>query len=272
MSTVITAIIPAKNEVRHISKVISSLSRVPVDAIFPVINGTTDGSIEAVKEMKDIPVHPVCFSDSLGIDVPRAVGARMALKINSSITLFVDGDMSGDIGPNIGQLIDSIDDEGMDLALTNCYPDAELQTISPLARHILKVREELNRQLHLPHIGAASPSHGPHAISRKLLEMITPEFFAIPPILLAIAAQNNLKVGIGTAIPHSALGSPQKDSVHSNLIAETIIGDCAEALQLFRGKPRHRYWGQKKYTGYHSFRRWDLLKQFLYGESQTDCN
>lgn len=261
----ITAIVPVKNEMHHVSKVLTSLRHVPVDSIIPVINGTTDASIKSINEFKDIPVYPVYFSKPLGIDIPRAAGARVALQLNASVSVFVDGDMSGDIGKNILQLVNSIKIEGLDLSLTNCYPDIKTRNISPLAMYILQVREELNQNLHLAYIGTASPSHGPHAISRRFLEMVSLEFLAIPPTLLAFAAKNKLKVGIGTAIPHSALGSPLRDQKHSNLIAETIIGDCAEALQLFKEKPRHRYWGQKKYTGYHCFRRWDLLKQFLYG-------
>lgn len=267
----ITAIVPVKNEMHRILKVFASLKSVPVDAIIPVINGTTDDSIVSINTFKDVPVYPVCFPESLGIDIPRAVGAWLALEFNTSISVFCDGDMSGNIGENLLQLINGVKNDGLDLCLTDCYPNSDSQKISPLAMQILHVRKQLNQNLLIPHIGIASPSHGPHAVSGKLLKTVPVQFFAIPPTLLAFAAKNNLQVGIGTSIPHWALGSPLKSQAHSDLISETIIGDCAEALQLFKEKPRHRYWDRKKYVGYHPLRRWDLLKQFIKGQLKTDC-
>lgn len=260
----ITAIIPVKNEMYHIPKVMMTLLKTPVDIIIPIINGTIDDSIKSIHTFKETPVYPVFFSDSLGIDIPRAAGAWIALQIKTTIVLFIDGDMSGDISENIIQLINSIHHLKFDLALTNCYPRLDTGIISPLAMYVLHVRKELNKKLHLPSIQTASPSHGPHAISRKFLEIVPLELFAIPPTLLALAAKNEMRVGIGTTIPHSQLGSPLKGQIHSDLIAETIIGDCAEALQLFHEKPRHRYWNFKKYIGYHQQRRWDLLKEFIH--------
>lgn len=267
----IAAVIPARNEALTLTKVIESLSLVPVDIIIPVLNGTTDESLDIIRELKGNQVYPVCFPEPLGFDVPRAIGAKVALDLKAQTVVFIDGDMSGDIWLNIRQLVEGVTQKGLDLALTDCYPDSQTRNISPLATEVLDVRRGLNIELSLSHIKAATPSHGPHAISRNLLEQTPLELFAVPPTLLANAAQKGLKVGIGTSVPHSALGSPLKDSIHSNLIADTIIGDSMEALNLFKKLPRYRCWKNKKYIGYNCFRRWDLLRKFLDDKINTNC-
>lgn len=259
----ITAVIPVRNEAKSIGKVINCLSSASVDIIIPVINGTTDDSLQIIKQIDGGNIFYCYFTEPLGYDIPRAIGATVALKLNSSLSIFIDGDMSGNIKHNIDELIISINKKKLDLALTDCYPNYKPEDISPLAKQILEVRKTLNQQLLLQHIGTASPSHGPHALSGKFLKMMPLHLFAIPPALLAIASKNNLKVGIGTSIPHSVLGSPLKDSTHSTMISETIIGDCAEALQIYLNQPRHRIWNKIEYTGYNQFRRWDILKQFI---------
>ncbi|MGB4655940.1 MAG: hypothetical protein WBH98_10980, partial [Bacteroidales bacterium] len=86
---------------------------------------------------------------------------------------------------------------------------------------------------------------------------------AIPPVSLALAAKGGLKVCVGTTIPHKALGSPAKDASHSKKIAATIIGDCLEAICVYRDKLRSRSSGTVDYDGYHSQRRLDLLNKYL---------
>ncbi|MTI83360.1 MAG: glycosyltransferase family 2 protein [Firmicutes bacterium] len=272
MSTVIAAVIPSQNEILTIPKVLNSLKQVPVDIIIPVINGTTDGSLEFIRKLKGEQLYPVCFPEPLGIDVPRAIGAKIARDLKAFMVIFIDGDMSGDIGQNIKQLVESVLEDRLDLALTDCYPHSHPRYISPLAAKVLEFRKNLNIELSLGHLGTASPSHGPHAISRRLLELTPVEYFALPPTLLVIAVQKDLKIGIGTSVAHSALGSQLKTSLHSSLIADTIVGDCIEASQLFKGLTRHRCRENNKYIGYHSTRRWDLLAKFLEHRIKTDCN
>lgn len=227
--------------------------------IIPVVNGCTDKSGEIIGNYQSDKIFPLFFKETLGFDVPRAIGAKCALEKGAAAVLFVDGDMDGDIAANLEELINKVTKENIDMALTNCYPDG-CQEISSLAQHVLQARYELNREIGLKQaIGVAIPSHGPHAVSLRLLQSVPLRELAIPPVSLSLAAKSGLEIRVGTNIAHQALGSPEKDFTHSELIAETIIGDCIEALRVYRGEERRREKGSVVYKGYHPQRRLDLL-------------
>ncbi|MQL53215.1 glycosyltransferase family 2 protein [Desulfofundulus thermobenzoicus] len=256
----LTAVIPVKNEAPSLKGVIKNLQAVPVDLIIPVLNGCTDGSEEIIRTLPATLEDPLVFTEPLGIDVPRALGAARAWERGAETVLFVDGDMDGPISSALKQLVVAVKKQGVDLALTNCYPPEELARVSDLAGYLLSVRLNLNRALGLAGaIGTASPSHGPHAVSRRFLASIPWRELAVPPVALAMAAKKGLKIRVGATIPHSQLGSPFRDAVHARRIAETIIGDCLEALNLIRGLPRQRSLNGNVYLGYHPERRFDLL-------------
>ncbi|NLW25643.1 MAG: glycosyltransferase family 2 protein [Clostridia bacterium] len=260
-----TVVIPAKNEEKGIRQTLSNCQFLPVDAIIVVLNGCTDSTKEIITTSPFIEkLHLLEFSQPLGIDVPRAVGAAYAYKLGSDTILFLDGDMQGDISRQLNELISGIKKENLDMALTDCYPN--IHPSSPLAIQVLSFREKLNRRLHLfSQLRTATPSHGPHALSRRLLEQVPWKALAVPPLSLAMAATLNLNIKVTTAIPHDFLLSPLRNDEHSTLIAETIIGDCLEALSYLEGLPLSRRHGDVTYLGYHPQRRFDLLEEFLQG-------
>ena len=256
------AVIPVFNEEKRLKKALLNATAACPDLIIPVFNGCTDNSLLVVKEIKTAAIYPLIFHEPLGIDVPRAAGAKAALDFGASAVLFLDGDMEGDIGKNLRELVHSVTRRGMDMALTDCYP--QNRVTSPLARKVIEARLYLNRTIGLEKtLGAASPSHGPHAVSRRFLTTVPLRELAIPPVSLALAAVHGLAISAGTCIPHHKLGSPSKDPAHAAKIAETIIGDCLEAVCAYRGKTRTRIHQEMYYDGYHSARRLDLLEQFL---------
>jgi len=260
----LVAVVPARNEEKRIIKAIETLLTTPLDLVIPVINGSTDNSLAIIRQIQSPRILPIFFVESLGIDVPRAVGAKIACDRGADAILFLDGDMEGNISKNLCELIDSVIFRHYDMSLTNCYPDVNQAGLSTLASHLLEERRRLNRELGLEKkIGAASPSHGPHIVSRRFLNTIPLRELAIPPVSLALAARYDLRVNIGTTIGHKYLGSQEKDQNHSRLIAETIIGDCIEALSVFRNEKRSRIRKGIEYTGYHPERRFDILDRFI---------
>ncbi|OAT82974.1 glycosyltransferase family 2 protein [Desulfotomaculum copahuensis] len=260
----LAAVIPVKNEAAVIQKVLRRVLSLPVDLVIPVLNGCTDASREKVAELHERRIKPLFFHQALGIDVPRAVGARQACRAGARAVLFVDGDMSGDLDALLSRLAEAVTGGRADLALTDCYPPEAAAGLSELASHLLAVRLSLNRELGLAGVlGSSSPSHGPHAVSRTFLERVPLRELAVPPAALALAAREGLTVRVAAAAPHSRLGSPWRDAVHSRLIAETIIGDCLEALCVYEGRPRSRAKDGHLFMGYHPARRFDLLDRFL---------
>lgn len=256
----LAAVVPAKNEAPFIARVLQNLLAVPVDLIIPVVNGSNDRTPEIVRRFASPRVQPLFFSAPLGIDVPRAVGAARALAAGATAVLFVDGDMAGNILGALRELARTVEKGGADLALTNCYPPAELAFASGLVRLLLEVRLALNRELGLAGlIGTASPSHGPHAVSRRFLERVPLAELAVPPVALALAARQGLKIRVGACLAHRELGSPFRHAAHARLVAETIIGDCLEALCVARGLPRRRELSGVSYPGYHPQRNLSVL-------------
>ena len=253
-------IIPAKNEEKSILATLTTILRLPVSYIILVLNGCTDQTFQLACSIPDTRIHILYFSDPLGIDIPRAIGALYARHIGATGALFVDGDMSGDIYQNLLTLITSVE-SGVDIALTNCYP--YIPHRYKLAKFVLKFRSQLNRELDLfKSLGLATPTHGPHAVSQRALQVLPAEAIAIPPLTLYWAKKSDLIIKVATSIPHESLRSPRKHRRHARLIAETIMGDCSMGLALSRDEPPTRALGKHKLMGYHLERRFDLLNDW----------
>ncbi|SHH05897.1 glycosyltransferase family 2 protein [Desulfosporosinus lacus] len=251
-------IIPAKNEEKSILATLTTILRLPISHIILVLNGCTDRTFELIRSIPDTRIHILYFSDPLGIDIPRAIGALYARHLGVKGVLFVDGDMSGDIYENLVKLLASIE-SGIDVALTNCYP--YIPHRQKLANLVLKFRAKLNRELDLfKSLGLATPTHGPHALSERALQSLPLEAVAIPPLTLYWAKKSNLTIKVVASIPHEALHSPRKHRRHARLIAETIIGDCLMGLSLAQNEPPSRSLGKHNLLGYHPERRFDLLE------------
>lgn len=259
----LTAIVPAKNEEGRISKLLSTLLAIKeINKIVVVLNGSTDKTLAEVQTMPAEKITGLFFRDALGIDVPRAVGAAYARKTGSLANLFIDGDMVGDIRGELQNLISNAYRLNLDMALTDCYPSFPQK--NPLAREMLAFRELLNKTTGLyDTITVATPSHGPHLLSRRLLNVIPCHAIAIPPVAMVKACKSSLSIGVAAKIPHSCLGSSIKNIRHSHLVSETVIGDCIEAMEAFRGRSMTRMYQGKTYVGYHRERRFDLLEKFL---------
>jgi Glycosyltransferases involved in cell wall biogenesis len=254
------AVIPAKNEEKSILAALTTILRLPVNYIILVLNGCSDRTIELVHSIPDPRLHILYFSEPLGIDIPRAIGALYVRYLGVKGTLFVDGDMSGDIYQNLLDLLEAIK-SGVDVALTNCYP--YITHRQKLAHLVLKFRARFNRELDLfKTLGLATPTHGPHALSEHALEILPSKAIAVPPLTLFWAKKNGLSIKVATSIPHEALHSPRKHRRHARLIAETIIGDCLMGLALNQNIPLTRQLGKHNLLGYHPDRRFDLLEKW----------
>lgn len=258
----ISVVVPAKDEAGRVATVLQNLGTLPVDHIILVANGSRDKTLQEVLELRLPKLQIIYFHECLGIDVPRALGAKVSLSLGSDVIIFVDGDMVGTFNENLMELADAILCRHLDMALTNCYPSPprHIERYNPTFQWRLNLNKELGID---KKIGLSTPAHGPHAISRRLLETIPVRELAIPPVPLALARMHKLKIDIATTIPHYRLGSSIKSRIHTNKIIDTIVGDCLEGIAVFQAQSRTRQHQNKTYLGYHSDRRFDLLDHFL---------
>ena len=265
----ITVVVPAKNESGRIATVLQNLGTLPVDHIIVIANGSKDSTMQEILQMRLPKLQIIYFHECLGIDIPRAIGAKVALSLGSDVVAFVDGDMVGTFNENLMELIDGVLLKHLDVALTNCYPSAprHIERYNPTFQWRLNLNKELGLE---KKIGLATTAHGPHAVSRRLLETIAIRELAIPPVVLALARLAKLKIDVATTIPHYRLGSSIKNQIHTNKIIDTIVGDCLESIAVYRSQPRSRQWQNSTYLGYHSERRFDLLDHFLSGNVRSE--
>ena len=163
--------------------------------------------------------------------------------------MFVDGDLQGEFSACLQDLLCAVAYKDCDLALTNCYPYIGYR--SETAKAVLFYREQLNRKLGLfSSIGLATPSHGPHCLSRRLLETIGTDCLSIPPLMLAKAAEAGLKIVVAARLSNEQWSSQQRGDVHNQKIADTIIGDCIAARQYMNRQPITREENGVQYLGY----------------------
>lgn len=256
------AVVPAKNEQGRIGKVLTMLGEAPVDKIIVVVNGSRDNTLTEIEALNMTKVEVLWFEPELGIDIPRALGAYAAFREGATSVVFVDGDMIGEIYGVIRKLIYAVTCRKVDLAMTDCYPHTPYG--NKLADQMLAYRKLLNEVLGIyPRIKVATPSHGPHAVSRRLMEKADFRDFAVPPVILAFAVKHHLRVDVPAALAQVQLGSKVRDYYHAKNVADTVIGDTIEALNYFYDKPRIRRYLFKDFQGYNPGRRFDILQDFM---------
>lgn len=256
------AVIPARNEASRISSAIRTVRLAGIRQIVVVVNGCHDNTRQVVGSLQEGDLTLLTFREALGVDVPRAIGAAYALSKGARHVLFYDGDLIGPHRDELKHMVTTARRFSIDLGLTDIHGTSyNHQNERDL---LTRLRGELNNRLGLHgRLGLSNPAHGPHVVSRKLLETIPLEHFAKPPLLLAHAAKARLHIDTLAHIPHAKLGSAHKGPTHYERVRDTIIGDLLEAIAFTKGFTMNREHRGLYYDGYNSERRFDLLEAFV---------
>lgn len=260
-------VVPAYNEEEKIGLVIANLLKTSTDHIIVIVNGSHDNTLKIANEAAEMfpKVKVFNFEEKLGIDVPRAIGAKIALSYGVNAIGFVDGDMTGMFMREMDELLAEVAEERLDLALTNCYEHRNFLYASgkeEVFNEILEWRVRLSRAFRISSkVGVASPLHGPHVISAKLINSMPLDYLAIPPAVLAFAAKNKFKIGIAANIAHYRLESSNRGNDHNRDVRHTIVGDCIYALKLYKGETTDRTYEDREFIGYHNERKFNYIKQ-----------
>lgn len=253
-----TVIVPAYNEEDNIEKIIDILTSSMADKIVVVLNGSTDNTHSIVDDLLSDRVELLYFNEKLGYDVPRSVGASYSLSCNSSYTCFVDADMTSISGDIIDEVFFRASYDEIDMLLVNVMTKHGRNNDKNLLTSFIG---QLNKNLGVYNdIGYSTPSIGLHCLSMRLLESISINHIAIPPVSLSEAVKKGFNVQSPITLPIDVVSSNIKDETHAKLILDTLIGDCISAWNFYNNDDiSSRFLSDRHYIGYHKNRRFDIL-------------
>lgn len=228
-----SAIVPAVDELGTLPGVLAQLRRLSPAEIIVVANGDPQGRVARAALQAGARVIP--HQRPVGHDVGRALGAAEA---RGDILLFADADLpvaAADLAPFLAAVRD-----GVDLALNRLDP-----YIQPAARShpVNAAKRFLLCALQRPDLGYASLTAVPHAISRRALERLGANALAVPPLALARAVLEGLRVEAvhPVDVVRTNARRPGRNLGRTSPVEQLILGDHLEAVDWVlrrSGSPR----------------------------------
>ncbi len=219
----LSVIIPASNEEATLDAVLREVEQVHPMEVIVIVNGSRDSTARIAEARHH---HVVEFTERLGHDVGRAVGARLA---SGKALLFVDADM---VIPWTEPFVHAID-AGYDVALNDIDAIVRKYPWDPVSVQKVWLNVCLNQQ----QLQTASLTAVPHALGRDVFQHITPEDLAVPP-----KAYAKLVVAHARVTRAHSVDVVTNNKIHAwhgwkgghNLMEELIVGDHLEALAWLR--------------------------------------
>ncbi|SEO49699.1 Glycosyl transferase family 2 [Paenibacillus sophorae] len=217
----LSVIITACNEEKTLRSVLREAERLMPEEIIVVLNGCVDNSFRRARQCgRAIVVH---CPDAVGHDVGRAIGSKLS---QGDIMLFLDGDLPIP-APSLFPFVAAVD-RGTDVALNDLNP---LLPIFGKCDSVTHCKMFLNMALGREDLGAGSMTAVPHALSRRMLELIGPQALSVPPKAQAAAVLEKLRVeNAGTVNVIKRNRIRKGNTGAGNNVEQMIIGDHAEAL------------------------------------------
>ncbi|MCM3005262.1 glycosyltransferase family 2 protein [Priestia koreensis] len=253
-----SAIIPVGEEKETIEAVITEVKKAGVEEIIVIANGSDDETVQIAKSQNVVVIE---FSEALGHNIPRAIGAMCS---SGDVCLFIDGDIvikSEDLLPYIKAA-----EQGVDVALNDL--SCLLDQVYPL-HSVSAAKYFLNIALKRPDLTINTLTAVPHAIRRETLEKIGYDSLMVPPLAHVLAIKNGCKVEPVHFVDVARTNRIRRDHVKINGIAkstERILGDHIEALALLLELTDRRGGFPRKP------RRFDLLEEFLQANHDNQEN
>lgn len=225
----LSVIIPASNEEATIGDVLTEVEHLRPKEVIVVVNGSTD---RTAKISADHQHRVVEFTERLGHDVGRTVGARLA---SGSALLFVDADIVipwVDLEPFV-QAIDA----GFDVALNDIDSIVRKYPWDPVSVQ----KAWLNVCLNQPSLQTASLTAVPNALSRRVFDYISPDDLSVPPRAYTKLVSANVSIAKANIVDVVT-----RNKIHTwhgwvnghNLMEDLIVGDHLEALDWLRLEQR----------------------------------
>ncbi len=220
-----SVIIAARNEESRIASLVRRLkSWNQCLEVIVVANGCRDNT---VKRAMHAGARVIEYQESLGPDVGRAIGLSVA---RGDVLLVVDADLN--LFPTQLYPFVRAVERGVDIAL-NFYPipgTKRYQHPTAIAKHAVNL---FAKRFDL---AACSLTAVPHALSRRVVEGIGPNLFAIPPVAqVAAILDKSYRIQRVAHVPVGKM-NPIRSTTHQKRMKELIIGDCLEAIHFIHEK------------------------------------
>lgn len=215
----VSIIIPVMNERRTLARVIREANRVDAQSeVIVVVNGSTDGSKHIAARSG---ARVINYDQPLGHDVGRAIGAMQA---RGDILLFLDADI---IIPahKLRTFITAVT-QGVDIAL-NSYLGPTLKSD---VHSVILAKHALNAMVKKTELLGASLTTIPHAMNRKVLEVIGADSLAVPPLAHLKALFYGLNVKPVQFINVGSNPIKRKRRGRQDPLKDLIVGDHLEAI------------------------------------------
>lgn len=221
----LSVIIPAKSEEATIKQVIQEVLQLEPVEVIVVVNGAVDQTAQIARECGTTTVQ---FSQALGVDTGRAIGASLA---KGDILLFVDADVimtAHDLYPFVLAC-----QRGVDVALNDVSVFLnQLHTNNVF----VAARQALNLALNRKDLGIGSMVTVPFALRREAVAQHGWSLLLCPPKAHAAYAQAGARMELVHQVNSIASNRfrPDKHLASSGMPAavEQIVGDHLEALQF----------------------------------------
>jgi len=208
------------NERNTIAAVIANARNVHPDTeVIVVVNGSTDGTEQIARRMGAIVIS---FITALGHDVGRCIGARHA---RGGVILFTDADIvitTARLKPFIAAV-----EAGADIAL-NSYVG---KTSTVNAHSVVVAKHALNAVLRRPDLTGSSLTTIPHAVSRRMLEMVGVDMLSVPPLAMAAAIWRGMNVRKAAYVEVGKSNPRRRLNRKEDPLKRLIIGDHLEAME-----------------------------------------
>lgn len=268
----VCAIIPVQNEAASIGNVLRQVHRAGIRSCIVVVNGSTD---ETPHVAQQVGTHSfshfrvVHVFEALGPDVPKSVGAYVALR-ESHYTpwfLFIDGDWKGSFGPMLHDFMKESLASGEEVHWVQAPTVEFTGTDGPSLRQDEEIWKSVLGKRY-SELQYAAPSRVPLLIHRNVFAKISPFWLHNPGrwfAMCVLARSPELRLRVSRTWDSKLAGNPTRGRDHAARMAETLLGDTVEGCLLLYGRKPVRTWQGRRLDGYHSMRRVDLLRQWQMG-------
>ncbi len=221
----IAIVIPAHNESQTVADVVHAARNAGAECVCVIENGSRDATAAAAAAAG---AQVECYPQRVGHDVGRAIGVTHVA--DAACAIFLDADFA--IHPRDIHAFGDAIANGADVALNR------LESYLPLSRQtdpVSTVKRMLNLALGQKHLGIASLTAIPHALSQRALREIPQSDLAVPPRAMVTAVLRGLTI----TAPHAVdVVQPNRyrARIHSPRfgapLAQMILGDHVEALAV----------------------------------------